>query len=190
VISGNHDSLVVAVIGAQSFAGKICAQGLKTRHDWNGALADQRDRHRVGAHVLARDAAGGVGGADEDRLIKRAPKIELKCRRAYEVFGTLGCLGCGTELTRPRSSKKREPQSTGDTKILPMDLRVSDRLADETGAWEVIAPPYTTASGRIVHARVQKIDQPASWEIRSWDAFKRISVMRTTAEEGRRGIVP
>jgi hypothetical protein len=71
-----------------------------------------------------------------------------------------------------------------------MDLRVGDRLADETGEWEVIAPPYTTAGGRVVHARVQKIDQPASWEIRSWDAFKRISVVRTTAEEGRRGIVP
>jgi hypothetical protein len=71
-----------------------------------------------------------------------------------------------------------------------MDLRVGDRLADETGEWEVIAPPYTTADGRVVHARVQKIDQPASWEIRSWDAFKQISVVRTTAEEGRRGIVP
>jgi hypothetical protein len=41
--------------------------------DWTGArdllhhrveaLAHQRDRHRVGAHAVARDAAGGVGGA-------------------------------------------------------------------------------------------------------------------------------
>ena len=30
-------------------------------HDWDGALADQRDRHRVGAHAVARDTAGGVG---------------------------------------------------------------------------------------------------------------------------------
>jgi hypothetical protein len=27
-----------------------------------GALADERDPHRVGAHAVARDAAGGVGG--------------------------------------------------------------------------------------------------------------------------------
>jgi len=27
-----------------------------------GALAHERDRHRLGAHALARDAAGGVGG--------------------------------------------------------------------------------------------------------------------------------
>ena len=31
-------------------------------HDLDGALAAERDRHRVGAHALARDAAGGVGG--------------------------------------------------------------------------------------------------------------------------------
>src|SRR6267143_731929 len=29
-----------------------------------GALANQCDRHRVGAHAVARDAAGGVGGAE------------------------------------------------------------------------------------------------------------------------------
>ena len=65
-----------------------------------------------------------------------------------------------------------------------MELQVGDRLADTTGDWEVIAPPYTTAGGRIVHARVQRINEPASWEIRRWDASKRISVKRTTAEEG------
>jgi hypothetical protein len=32
-------------------------------HDRDGALADERDRHRMGAHAVARDAAGGVGGA-------------------------------------------------------------------------------------------------------------------------------
>ena len=29
-------------------------------HNEAGALAHERDRHRVGAHALARDAAGGV----------------------------------------------------------------------------------------------------------------------------------
>jgi hypothetical protein len=27
----------------------------------DGALADERDRHRVGTHAVARDAASGVG---------------------------------------------------------------------------------------------------------------------------------
>ena len=86
-------------------------------------------------------------------------------------------------MTRP--SKKREPRSAADTKILPMELRVGDRLANETGEWEVIGQPYTTAGGRIVHARVQRINEPDSWEIRNWDASKRISVARANAEESK-----
>jgi hypothetical protein len=40
---------------------------LRTRgdllHDWDGTLADERDRHTGwGAHALAWDAASGVGG--------------------------------------------------------------------------------------------------------------------------------
>jgi hypothetical protein len=89
-------------------------------------------------------------------------------------------------LTRaPRPSKKREPQSAADTKILPMELRVGDRITDETGEWEVIRQPYTTAGGRTVHARVQRINEPDSWEIRNWDASRRISVRRASAEEGK-----
>ena len=79
---------------------------------------------------------------------------------------------------RPRPEKNSEPAAPADTKILPMELRVGDRLVNETGEWEVIVQPYTTAGGRIVHARVQRIDEPASWEIHGWDAAKRISVKR------------
>ena len=33
-------------------------------HDWDGgALPDELDGHRVGRHAMARDAAGGAGGA-------------------------------------------------------------------------------------------------------------------------------
>ena len=87
---------------------------------------------------------------------------------------------------KPRPSKKRESQSAADTKILPMELRVGDRLADETGEFEVIGQPYTTAGGRIAHARVQRINEPTSWEIRNWDVVKRISVRRASAEEDKR----
>jgi hypothetical protein len=66
-----------------------------------------------------------------------------------------------------------------------MDLRVGDRLADERGEWEVIAPPYTTAGGRMVHARVQRINEPASWEIWSWKETKHISVGRATTEDSK-----
>ncbi len=76
-------------------------------------------------------------------------------------------------MAKPRPEKKREP---AEPTVLPMELQVGDRITDETGEWEVIRQPYSTAEGRIVHARVQRINEPASWEIRSWDASKRISV--------------
>jgi hypothetical protein len=84
----------------------------------------------------------------------------------------------------PRRSASRKQRETLTSSR--WTSRIGDRLNDETAEWEVIAPPYTTAGGRIVHTRVQKIDQPASWEIRNWDAFKRISVERMTTEEGKR----
>jgi hypothetical protein len=34
-------------------------------YDRHGALAHERDGHRVGAHAVARDAAGGVRGAEK-----------------------------------------------------------------------------------------------------------------------------
>jgi hypothetical protein len=33
-------------------------------HDRDGALADERNGHRMGAHAVARDAAGGAGGVE------------------------------------------------------------------------------------------------------------------------------
>src|SRR5437660_820563 len=84
-------------------------------------------------------------------------------------------------MAKSRPQKKLEPRAA-DSKILPMELRVGDRL----GEWEVIGLPYTTTDGRIVHARAQRIDEPDSWEIRNWDVSKRLSVERMTAEEGKR----
>jgi hypothetical protein len=34
-------------------------------HDGDGVFADERHWHRMGAHAVAGDAAGGVGGVEE-----------------------------------------------------------------------------------------------------------------------------
>jgi hypothetical protein len=39
-----------------------------------------------------------------------------------------------------------------------MQIRVGDRLTDETGEWEVIGQPYTTRMGKNVHVRVKRVD--------------------------------
>ncbi len=67
-----------------------------------------------------------------------------------------------------------------------MQLQVGDRFADETGEWEVTVRPYTSPGGKTVHARVRRIDQPATAEERTWGAPERIAVRRATAEEGKR----
>ena len=57
-----------------------------------------------------------------------------------------------------------------------MDLKVGDRLVDETGEWEVVSRPYTSNTGKDAHARVQKVSQPGVTEVRTWGAHERISV--------------
>ena len=81
-------------------------------------------------------------------------------------------------MARPRSEKKREPGAPTSSRVLPMELRVGDRLTDETGEWEVIGRPYTTAGGKNARVRVQRVDQPAVTEIRTWVAHERINVKR------------
>jgi hypothetical protein len=44
----------------------------------DGALANERDRHRMGAHAVARDAAGVVGGAHQGRRGMARPRPEKK----------------------------------------------------------------------------------------------------------------
>ena len=59
-----------------------------------------------------------------------------------------------------------------------MDLRIGDRLADETGEWEIIGRPYMTTAGKTAHIRVRKVDRPDVTQIRTWGAHERISVKR------------
>ena len=67
-----------------------------------------------------------------------------------------------------------------------MQLQIGDRLIDETGDWEVISRPYTTAGGKDARVRVRRVGKPAGTEIRVWRAHERVSVKRTTAEEDKR----
>jgi hypothetical protein len=72
----------------------------------------------------------------------------------------------------------RAPSAPTTTRILPMQLQVGDRISDETGEWEVAHRPHTTAGGKIAHARVRRVDQPAVVEERTWGAHERVEVKR------------
>ena len=95
-------------------------------------------------------------------------------------------------MGKARPEKKREPKadgqlplptsaapaSAGATRVLPMDLKVGDRLVDETGEWEVVSRPYTSNAGKNASVRVKKAGQAEVTEIRSWGAHERIAVRR------------
>jgi len=72
----------------------------------------------------------------------------------------------------------RASSSSSTTRILPMQLQIGDRLSDETGEWEVVNRPHTTAGGKTAHARVRRVDQPAVIEERTWGAHERVVVKR------------
>jgi hypothetical protein len=65
---------------------------------------------------------------------------------------------------------------------MPMQLRIGDRLVDETGEWEVVSQPYTTAGGKNARVRVQRVGEPAVTAIRTWGAHERINVKQATIE--------
>ena len=82
------------------------------------------------------------------------------------------------DIQLPTFVKKSEPAAPAERRVLPMDLQVGDRLADESGEWEVIGRPYTTAGGKTARVRVQRVSAPAVTELRTWGAHERISVKR------------
>ena len=89
-------------------------------------------------------------------------------------------------MARPRTEKKPDPVPPAARTVLPMQLQVGDRFVDETGEWEVVNRPHTTAGGKIAHARARKVDQPATVEELSWGTHERVSLKRATAQEGNR----
>jgi hypothetical protein len=59
-----------------------------------------------------------------------------------------------------------------------MELRIGDRLIDETGEWEVRGPLYRSPGGKNAGARVRRVGRPDVTKIRTWGAHERITVKR------------
>jgi len=81
-------------------------------------------------------------------------------------------------MAKPKPEKKPATAMAATSKVLPMELRIGDRLVDETGEWEVVGRPYTTAGGKTARVRVQRFGQPGVTELRSWGAHEKVSVKR------------
>ena len=104
--------------------------------------------------------------------------VEVEFRRALALRSEIRHAGWFIQRGSPAPPAER--------RILPMQLRTGDRITDETGEWEIIARPYTTAGGKNARVRVQRVGDPTATELRTWGAHERISVKRASAEEGKR----
>jgi hypothetical protein len=64
--------------------------------------------------------------------------------------------GAGFEETRVRRGRPA-PAAGGEpsSRVLPMELKLGDRLVDATGEWEVAGRPYVTNGGKTTHVRLQ-----------------------------------
>jgi len=60
-------------------------------------------------------------------------------------------------MVNPRE-KQPKPAKQPELRMLPTQLRIGDRIVDESGEWEVLARPYTTGGGKIVIARVHGLE--------------------------------
>ena len=80
-------------------------------------------------------------------------------------------------MDKPKPDKKPAAAASATRRILPMDLQLSDRIVDETGEYEVIGRPYTTAGGKTANVRVKRLDSDVTM-IRTWGAHERIAVRR------------
>ena len=76
----------------------------------------------------------------------------------------------GEGQSRAASLTARYSPSSAD------ELKIGDRLSDETGEWEVVSRPYTSPGGKSTHAHVKRVGQAGESEVRTWGAFQHIEV--------------
>ena len=79
-------------------------------------------------------------------------------------------------MTRSRPERKRESAAPAGRCVLPMELQTGDRLVDESGEWEVIGRPYTTAGGKNARVRVQRVGELRCHHLRTQGAHERVAV--------------
>jgi len=97
-------------------------------------------------------------------------------------------------MAKPRLAKKRgkskpapkpvqpplpgmpPPEPPGTIRVFPMQLQVGDQITDESGTWQVIARPYSSAGGKTTQGVT---------ETRLWGSYEKVTVVRR-AEEGKR----
>ena len=65
------------------------------------------------------------------------------------------------------------PEPPGTARVLPMQLKIGDRMTESRGEWEVVGRPYATNGGKNAHVRVQRVSQPGVTETKCGERMRR-----------------
>jgi hypothetical protein len=76
-------------------------------------------------------------------------------------------------IAKPKPEKKPATPASTTRRVVPMELRIGDRITAGTG-------------GRTAYVGVRRVGRPDVTDIRMWGAHERVSMKRATAEEGKR----
>jgi hypothetical protein len=72
--------------------------------------------------------------------------------------------------SKPEKKQEEKKAQPSEHRVLPMHLKLGDRLVDASGEYEVIGRPYTTKGGKDARVRVQRVDNPDVTMLRTWAA--------------------
>ena len=62
--------------------------------------------------------------------------------------------------------------------LLPLQLRIGDRVINANGEWEVIGGPWSIAAGETVYVFIQRPGDPSTKRELAWAMREKITVRR------------
>jgi hypothetical protein len=88
-------------------------------------------------------------------------------------------------VKRKAKPKRREatPESvkggeSATISLLPMELQIGDRFADQDLEWEVVTRPEVLHGAKVLRARIQRPGLPESEREMTWPAHVRVEIRR------------
>jgi hypothetical protein len=77
-----------------------------------------------------------------------------------------------------RQSKPATANGADTLSLLPMEIQVGDRFADDGFEWQVMTHPAALHGGKSLRARVQRAGLPETERDMTWPAHVRVDIRR------------